>query len=194
MRRPGFCRFLQAVGLTGPCFSKVSALRLSCCVRFGALRGLCPLLIEALWGFGALLLGCFATVQVLVLLEGQQVGLLLLQLPLELLGLALLLELPPFVLLSAGRVRLNRELWFPHSRCCRCFSGLTAQRPGIFLGSPNIQTYRQFSLIFMREIHTKRCDACVYVLSKVGNLVNGCKDFNVRHLDQSSASDCKTNP
>lgn len=96
--------------LTGPCFCKVSALQLSGCVWLRALRGLRDLLIEALWGFGALLLGCFATVQVLVLLEGQQVGLLLLQLPLELLGLALLLELPPLILLSAGRVRLNQRL------------------------------------------------------------------------------------
>lgn len=57
----------------------------------------------------ALLLARFASVRVLVFLEGQQVGLLLLQLPLELLGLALLLKLPPLILLSAGRIKLNQN-------------------------------------------------------------------------------------
>lgn len=57
----------------------------------------------------ARLLLCFATVQVLGFLEGQQIGLLLLQLPLELLGLALLLELPPLILLRAGRITLNQN-------------------------------------------------------------------------------------
>lgn len=56
-----------------------------------------------------MLLGRFATVLVLGFLEGQQIGLLLLQLPLELLGLALLLQLPPLILLSVGRIKLNQN-------------------------------------------------------------------------------------
>lgn len=57
----------------------------------------------------ALLLGRFASVGVLAFLEGQQIGLLLLQLPLELLGLALLLQLPPLILLGAGRITFNPD-------------------------------------------------------------------------------------
>lgn len=98
------------MSLTGPCLFKVSALRLFCCIQFRALRALYPVVFVVLWGFGALWQGCFATIQVLVLLEGEQVGLLLLQLSLELLGLALLLKLPPFILLSAGRAKLNQNL------------------------------------------------------------------------------------
>lgn len=66
-------------------------------------------MLEFVWEAAGLLLGRFATVQVLFFLEGQQIGLLLLQLPLELLGLALLLKLPPLILLSAGRIRLNQN-------------------------------------------------------------------------------------
>lgn len=67
-------------------------------------------MLEIVWEAAGLLLGdCFATVRVLFFLEGQQIGLLLLQLPLELLGLALLLKLPPLILLSAGRIRLNQN-------------------------------------------------------------------------------------
>lgn len=91
--------------LTGPRLLSVSVVLLFCCVGFRALQGLYPVGFEVLRGFGTL----FATIQVLVLLEGQQVGLLLLQLPLELLGLALLLKLPPFILLSTGRVKLNHS-------------------------------------------------------------------------------------
>lgn len=102
-RSLGFSSFLQAVAGLG--LFRVRALRRFGCFRARALRGLIPVLL------GALLLGRFATVQVLVLvlLEGQQVGLLLLQLPLELLCLPLLLKLPPFILLSAGRVKLNQS-------------------------------------------------------------------------------------
>lgn len=57
----------------------------------------------------ALLLRHFVSVRVLVFLEGEQIGLLLLQLPLELLGLALLLQLPPLILLRAGRIKLNQN-------------------------------------------------------------------------------------
>lgn len=99
-----FCRFLQTAALTGPRLGNVGVGLL-----FGAPWELYPLLLGVLRGFGALLLGRFASVQVLVVLEGQQVGLLLLQLPLKLLGLALLLELSPFVLLSAGRVELKQK-------------------------------------------------------------------------------------
>lgn len=95
--------------LSGPRLCEVSTLRLVCHVRFRVLWGLYPVLLGVVWGAAALLLAWFATIQALVLLEGQQVGLLLLQLSLELLGLALLLELPPFILLSAGRVELNHK-------------------------------------------------------------------------------------
>lgn len=100
----GFCGFLQTAALTGPGLGNVGVGLL-----LGARQELYPLLLGVLRGFGALLLGRFASVQVLVVLEGQQVGLLLLQLPLKLLGLALLLELSPFVLLSAGRVELKQK-------------------------------------------------------------------------------------
>lgn len=66
-------------------------------------------MFETVWKAAALLLGRFASVQVLGFLEGEQVGLLLLQLPLELLGLALLLQLPPLILLRAGRIKLNQN-------------------------------------------------------------------------------------
>lgn len=66
-------------------------------------------MLELVREAAALLLGRFATVLVLVFLEGQQIGLLLLQLPLELLGLALLLQLPPLILLSVGRIKLNQS-------------------------------------------------------------------------------------
>lgn len=92
--------------LTRPRLPRVSAVLLFVCVGLGALRGaLYPVGFKVLRGVGALL----ATIQVLGLLEGQQVGLLLLQLLLELLGLALLLQLPPLILLSTGRVRLNHS-------------------------------------------------------------------------------------
>lgn len=97
------CEFLQTVTLTGPCPGSVSA-------GFWTLQGLYPVMWQDVReAAAALLLGRFASVRVLVFLEGQQVGLLLLQLPLELLGLALLLELPPFILLSAGRIKLNQN-------------------------------------------------------------------------------------
>lgn len=102
----GFCSFFQTAILS---LIKVGALRLFGCIRFRALWGIYPVLLGVLWGFDALLLGCFVTIQVLVLLEGQQVRLLLLQLSLELLGLALLLKLPPFILLSAGREVENSD-------------------------------------------------------------------------------------
>lgn len=99
-----FCPFLQTETLTGPCPGNVRALGQFCSVRFRTLRGLGMVRKAA-----ARLLLCFATVQVLGFLEGQQIGLLLLQLPLELLGLALLLELPPLILLRAGRITLNQN-------------------------------------------------------------------------------------
>lgn len=73
------------------------------------MRGLNPVTVEIVWKAAAVLLGRFASVQVLGVLEGQQIGLLLLQLPLELLGLALLLQLPPLILLRAGRIKLNQN-------------------------------------------------------------------------------------
>lgn len=66
-------------------------------------------MLEIVREAAALLLGRFASVQLLGFLEGQQIGLLLLQLPLELLGLALLLQLPPLILLRAGRIKLNQN-------------------------------------------------------------------------------------
>lgn len=109
VRWPGFCSFLQTVILARPCLCRVSTLQRFRSIWFWVLRGLYPVLFKVLLGVVGLLLGYFATIQVLVLLEGQQVGLLLLQLFLELLGLALLLELPPFVLLRAGRIKLNQN-------------------------------------------------------------------------------------
>lgn len=66
-------------------------------------------MLETVREAAALLLGRFAGVWVGAFLEGQQVGLLLLQLPLELLGLALLLQLPPLILLRAGRIKLSQN-------------------------------------------------------------------------------------
>lgn len=66
-------------------------------------------MLETVREAAALLLGRLAGVRVGAFLEGQQVGLLLLQLPLELLGLALLLQLPPLILLRAGRIRLSQK-------------------------------------------------------------------------------------
>lgn len=102
-----FCGFLHTVTLIGPCPGIVRTLRLRRSVRFWTV--LYPVMLKFVREAAALLLGRFATVLVLVFLEGQQIGLLLLQLPLELLGLALLLQLPPLILLSAGRIKLNQN-------------------------------------------------------------------------------------
>lgn len=90
-RQLGLCRFLQTVMRTGPRLLRVCVLRWFCRIQLGALLALHPLGFRVLWRFGALLLCSFASVHILVLLERQQIGLLLLQLPLKLLGLALLL-------------------------------------------------------------------------------------------------------
>lgn len=102
-----FCGFLHTVTLIGPCPGIVRTLRLLRSVRFWTV--LYPVMLKFVREAAALLLGRFATVLVLVFLEGQQIGLLLLQLPLELLGLALLLQLPPLILLSVGRIKLNQN-------------------------------------------------------------------------------------
>lgn len=88
--------FLQAATLTG---SRLGSVGRRLLLRFP------PLLLGVLRGFRALLLLLLPPrVQLLAVLQGQQVGLFLLQLLLELLGLPLLLQLSPFVLLSAGGV------------------------------------------------------------------------------------------
>lgn len=140
-RELGFCSFLQTVMFLT---FRVGALLFCCCIRLGAQwGGLHHVLVSALWGFGAArLLGCFVTIRVLVLLEGQQVGLLLLQLSLELLGLTLLLELPPFILLSAGSVKFNQN-----PRYLNSFWDPQTFRPA----AGNLETHVQ--LIFMREMH-----------------------------------------
>lgn len=102
-----FCGFLHAVTLIGPCPGIARTLRLIRSVRFWTV--LYPVMLEFVREAAALLLGRFTTVLVLVFLERQQIGLLLLQLPLELLGLALLLQLPPLILLSVGRIKLNQN-------------------------------------------------------------------------------------
>ncbi len=124
--------------LTGLRLFQVRALRLFRCIQFRALRALYPVLLQVLWRFAALLLSCFATIQVLVLLEGQQVGLLLLQLSLELLGLALLLKFSPFILLSAGRVKLNQNLLKPRKTSGKLyrFHNTVFLSLGVYLDDP----------------------------------------------------------
>lgn len=110
--------FLQPGTLTGPRPGRVSTLGLFCGVRLRTEGGLYLAVLETVREAAALLPGRFAGVRVGAFLEGQQVGLLLLQLPLELLGLALLLQLPPLILLRAGRIRLSPK---------------QSQRDGLFL-------------------------------------------------------------